>query len=153
MTEGERPIASPSALYPFHLAFPVDDLSAARRFYGEVLGCPEGRSSSSWIDFNLYGHQVVAHLVTRSADPHLDHESSDVDGHQVPVRHFGVVLPRDEWEALAARLREAQASFLIEPTLRFSGEVGEQRTLFVRDPAGNALEFKSMSRPEALFAR
>ena len=151
MTSSASRPEHPEPLYPFHLAFPVDDLSAARRFYGEALGCPEGRSSSSWIDFNLYGHQIVAHLVARSAE--RGGESSDVDGHQVPVRHFGVVLPLEEWERLAVRLREAEVSFLIEPTLRFSGEAGEQRTLFIQDPAGNALEFKSMSRPEALFAR
>lgn len=139
-------------IYPFHLAFPVDDLSAARAFYGGVLGCTEGRSSTGWIDFNLYGHQIVAHLSRRRESTSLE-DHSDVDGHHVPVRHFGVVLPLAEWESLVTRLRAAEAPFIIEPTIRFTGEVGEQRTLFVRDPAGNALEFKSMTHPGSLFAQ
>ena len=139
-----------SQLTPFHLAFPVDDLQAARRFYGEVLGCPEGRSSESWIDFNLFGHQIVAHL---SADAGIsDGSGSLVDGHSVPVPHFGVVLPPAEWKALADRLRKAGIEFVIEPYTRFEGLPGEQSTMFFLDPAGNALEFKSFARPDELFA-
>jgi len=137
-------------LYPFHLAFPVLDLSEARRFYGGLLGCSEGRSSPDWVDFNLYGHQIVAHRVSA-----LDgsSESSDVDGHQVPVRHFGLALPLAEWESLAQRLQSRGAPFLIEPCLRFEGSPGAQMTLFIQDPSGNALEFKAMLDPEALFKR
>lgn len=136
---------------PFHLAFPVDDLDAARHFYGEVLGCPEGRSSEQWIDFNLFGHQIVAHRID---DPGSARRGgSPVDGHQVPVPHFGVVLPPAEWSALAARLRQAGITFLIEPHTRFAGQTGEQSTMFFLDPAGNALEFKSFASPDQLFAR
>lgn len=136
-------------MYPFHLAFPVRDLAEARRFYGELLGCPEGRSSDAWVDFNLYGHQIVAHLL-----PNRDQTapSNPVDGDNVPVRHFGVVLPMGEWEALAARLKAAGTQFLIEPHVRFKGEVGEQATLFFLDPSGNALEFKAFKNIESLFA-
>lgn len=139
-----------SQLSPFHLAFPVDDLEAARRFYGEVLGCPEGRSSESWIDFNLYGHQIVAHLSEDAKTP--DQGGNLVDGHSVPVPHFGVVLPPAEWKALAARLKEAGVGFVIEPYTRFEGQPGEQSTMFFLDPAGNALEFKSFARPDEMFA-
>jgi len=137
-------------LPPFHLAFPVDDLAAARRFYGELLGCPEGRSAEEWVDFDLHGHQIVAHLApeavrARAANP--------VDGKQVPVPHFGIVLPMDEWKRLAARLQNAGAEFVIAPTVRFEGEAGEQATMFFLDPAGNALEFKAMANPKGLFAR
>ena len=135
-------------LAPFHLAFPVHNLDEARRFYGELLGCPEGRSSEQWVDFNLYGHQIVAHLVE---EPLKSPACSDVDGHAVPVRHFCVVLPHAEWDFLARRLDEAQVDFLIKPGLRFPGLVGAQWTLFIQDPSGNALEFKSMVHPEALF--
>ena len=135
---------------PFHLAFPVDDLAQARAFYGGLLGCPEGRSSPEWVDFNLYGHQIVAHLapqeVRRAA-------TNAVDGDAVPVRHFGVVLPMDEWEALAARLKAAGVRFIIEPHIRFKGEVGEQATLFFLDPCGNALEFKAFADIGRLFAK
>ena len=140
-----------SQLTPFHLAFKVDDLQAARRFYGEVLGCPEGRSSETWIDFNLFGHQIVAHLGGEISDQHC--AGSLVDGHSVPVPHFGVVLPPAEWAALAARLRKAGVEFVIEPYTRFEGQPGEQSTMFFLDPAGNALEFKSFARPDELFAR
>lgn len=139
-----------SQLTPFHLAFPVDDLEAARRFYGEVLGCPEGRSSESWIDFNLYGHQIVAHLSEDAKTP--DRGGNLVDGHSVPVPHFGVVLPPAEWKALAGRLKEAGVGFVIEPYTRFEGQPGEQSTMFFLDPAGNALEFKAFARPDELFA-
>ena len=137
-------------LTPFHIAFPVDDLAAARTFYGETLGCEEGRSSSEWIDFNLFGHQIVAHLAPRPAqDPH----HNPVDGHAVPVPHFGVVLPMETWQALAERLRAASIRFVIEPYIRFQGEVGEQATMFFFDPAGNALEFKAFADLGQLFAK
>ena len=135
---------------PFHLAFPVHDLAAARAFYGEVLGCPEGRSSEEWIDFDLRGHQIVAHLdpAARRAEA-----SNPVDGHDVPVPHFGLVLDMESWRALAGRLREAGTRFVIEPTVRFAGQPGEQATMFLLDPSGNALEFKAMARAENLFAK
>ena len=138
-------------LTPFHIAFPVDDLSAARRFYGGVLGCPEGRSADSWIDFDLFGHQIVAHLKPGAlpASPH----SNLVDGHDVPVPHFGVVLAMDQWRTLAKRLQAAGVAFVIPPHIRFEGEVGEQATLFFLDPAGNALEFKAFADPSQLFAQ
>jgi hypothetical protein len=136
--------------HPFHLAFPVTSLDKARAFYGGLLGCPEGRSSPEWVDFDLYGHQIVAHLSPEEAG---HDETNLVDGDQVPVRHFGVVLPMDEWEALAARLRIAGTHFLIEPHVRFRGEVGEQATMFFLDPCGNALEFKAFADPSRLFAR
>ena len=137
-------------LSPFHLAFPVHDLSEARRFYGELLGCPEGRSSERWVDFDFYGHQLVAHL---APDEPNSRAVSDVDGHSVPARHFGLVLPMSAWSALAERLQRAQVSFVIEPYIRFEGEVGEQATMFLLDPSGNALEFKSFADISQLFAR
>ena len=135
---------------PFHLAFPVHDLAAARAFYGGLLGCPEGRSSAAWIDFDLYGHQIVAHLdpAGRAAEV-----SNPVDGHDVPVPHFGVVLGWDDWHVLARRLEEAGVAFGIAPHVRFKGQVGEQATMFFRDPSGNALEFKAFRDPGQLFAR
>ena len=136
-------------LAPFHLAFPVDDLDAARVFYGGILGCPEGRSSAEWIDFDLYGHQIVAHLARERA-PQVH---NPVDGHEVPVPHFGVVLAWAEFERLAERLRDAGMRFVIEPCIRFAGLPGEQATMFLLDPAGNALEFKAMRNPDHLFAR
>ena len=138
---------------PFHIAFPVDDLQAARRFYGEVLGCEEGRSSDHWIDFNMYGHQIVAHLVEGAEKADRDNSESQVDGHAVPVPHFGVVLPPAEWRALAERLKALGVKFVIEPYVRFESQPGEQSTMFFLDPAGNALEFKSFADPDALFAR
>lgn len=137
-------------LSPFHLAFPVHDLAAARGFYGGVLGCPEGRSSEAWIDFDLRGHQIVAHL-DASAKP--ARASNPVDGHDVPVPHFGLVLGMEDWHDLAARLREAGTRFVIAPCVRFEGQPGEQATMFLLDPSGNALEFKAMARRENLFAR
>lgn len=137
-------------LPPFHLAFPVDDLAAARRFYGSVLGCPEGRSTEEWIDFDLYGHQIVAHLSPKAGNAGA---SNPVDGHDVPVPHFGIVLPMDEWKALAGRLQDAGTEFVIAPTIRFEGQPGEQATMFFLDPAGNALEFKAMADPAKLFAK
>lgn len=135
---------------PFHIAFPVDDLDAARTFYGELLGCKEGRSSDQWIDFSLFGHQIVAHF----KEGHVNENSSNpVDGHDVPVPHFGVVLPWGAWEHLAERLKEKQVEFVIEPYIRFKGEVGEQATMFFLDPAGNALEFKAFKDMSQLFAK
>lgn len=136
-------------LPPFHLAFPVDDLAAARAFYGGLLGCPEGRSSDEWIDFDFFGHQIVAHL-----DPHMTprRHHNPVDGHDVPVPHFGAVLTMADWEQLAAKLEGAGIDFVIAPTVRFRGEPGEQATMFFLDPAGNALELKAMAKPENLFA-
>ena len=135
---------------PFHLAFPVDDLSAARAFYGGLLQCPEGRSADDWIDFDLYGHQIVAHL---APDVARSRSSNEVDGEHVPVPHFGIVLAMDEWGKLAERLVEARTQFVIPPTVRFKGQPGEQATMFFLDPAGNALEFKSMADPTKLFAK
>ncbi len=135
--------------HPFHLAFPVDDLSAARRFYLDVLGCREGRSSDSWIDFDFFGHQIVTHLQPSGKQPVA---SNPVDGHDVPIPHFGVVLPWDEWIELSNRLQQQQVQFIIEPTIRFAGQVGEQATMFFRDPSGNALEFKAFREPSHLFA-
>jgi extradiol dioxygenase family protein len=135
---------------PFHLAFPVHDLQAARAFYGGLLGCPEGRSSDEWIDFDLFGHQVVAHL----APSECGHRSTNaVDGDDVPVRHFGVVLGMAQWEAMADKLRAAGTRFVIEPHVRFKGQVGEQATMFFLDPSGNALEFKAFADPSRLFAK
>ena len=138
------------SLPPFHLAFPVDDLAAARRFYGEVLGCPEGRSSDEWIDFDLHGHQIVAHLAPEAVRARA---SNPVDGEEVPVPHFGVVLPMAAWKQMADRLQAAGTRFVIEPTVRFEGQPGEQATMFFLDPAGNALEFKAMADPAKLFAK
>lgn len=136
-------------LRPFHLAFPVHDLAAARAFYGEVLGCREGRSSERWIDFDLGGHQIVAHLddSRRAAEA-----SNPVDGHDVPVPHFGIVLTMADWRALAARLEAAGVAFGIAPHIRFPGQPGEQATMFFRDPSGNALEFKAFADDAMLFA-
>ena len=137
------------SLPPFHVAFPVDDLAAARRFYGGLLGCPEGRSAERWVDFDLFGHQIVAHLadgVTRSV-------TNPVDGEDVPVPHFGLVLPMEQWKALARRLQDSGIEFVINPTIRFEGQAGEQATMFLLDPAGNALEFKAMADPSKLFAK
>lgn len=138
------------ALPPFHLAFPVHDLEAARAFYGGLLGCPEGRSAAEWVDFDFFGHQIVAHL-----DPAMGARKhhNPVDGHDVPVPHFGAVLAMEPWRALAARLREAGVAFVIEPGIRFEGEAGEQATMFFLDPSGNALEIKAMRDPDALFRK
>lgn len=128
---------------PFHLAVQVRDLDEARRFYGDLLGCPEGRSSDTWIDFNLYGHQFVCHLNPGLGEQGVDDHRNPVDGHGVPVPHFGVVLEMADWEALVDRLTAAGVRFEIEPYLRFRGEPGEQATMFFRDPSGNAIEFKA----------
>ncbi|TXC68161.1 glyoxalase [Sphingorhabdus soli] len=134
-------------LRPFHYAFVVDDLDAARTFYRDVIGCGEGRSSDSWIDFDMFGHQIVAHLGD-TGDP----IANPVDGHDVPVPHFGVVLTLEDFRALAERLVGAGLAFVIPPTVRFAGKAGEQHTMFLRDPAGNALEFKAFADDAALFA-
>jgi uncharacterized protein len=136
-------------LRPFHLAFPVHDLVAARAFYGRVMGCEEGRSSEHWIDFDFYGHQIVAHLDPRARAVSVH---NPVDGHDVPVPHFGIVLTMDQWEELVARLKAAGTVFGIEPHIRFKGEVGEQATMFFQDPSGNALEFKAFADDAMLFA-
>lgn len=143
-------LSLPMAIQPFHLAITVDDLVAAEQFYARQLGCPMGRRSERWIDFDLYGHQLVCHLTDRHTVPALP--TNNVDGKQVPVPHFGVVLQWAEWERLAQRLREANVGFIIEPCVRFTGEVGEQATMFFADPAGNMLEFKAMRHPDQLFA-
>lgn len=134
----------------FHLAFPVRDLAEARGFYGGLLGCPEGRSSDEWIDFNFYGHQVVAHL---APDEISGSATNAVDGHDVPVRHFGAILPMQDWESLAAKLKDAGMRFVIEPHVRFKGQVGEQATMFFLDPSGNALEFKAFGDLSQVFAK
>ena len=134
----------------FHLAFPVNDLAKARSFYSGLLGCPEGRSSDDWVDFDFFGHQIVAHLSPDDAG-HKAHNL--VDGEEVPVRHFGAILSMDEWRALAARLKDAHTRFIIEPDIRFEGEVGEQATFFVLDPSGNALEFKAFADDSRIFAK
>ncbi|MEH6808278.1 MAG: VOC family protein [Hyphomonas oceanitis] len=134
---------------PFHLAFPVDDLAAARAFYGDLLGCPEGRSSPDWIDFDFHGHQIVTHLAPEECRAAT---TNAVDGHGVPVRHFGLVLPMEDWEAMAQRL-EGKVEFLIAPYVRFKGQPGEQATMFFHDPAGNAIELKAFADIGQLFAK
>jgi extradiol dioxygenase family protein len=141
-------------LRPFHIAFPVDDLQAARHFYGTVLGCPEGRSAEHWIDFNLFGHQIVAHCKPEAAPRRrAGFSSNPVDGHDVPVPHFGVVLTKVQWKELAERVRAAGVEFVIAPYTRFEGQVGEQSTMFFLDPAGNALEFKAFEDLGQMFAK
>ena len=160
MNPSENNISARAAIAPFHLAFPVDDLPKARQFYGQLMGCAEGRSSDEWIDFDFFGHQLVAHLapprVSAPAAPGgpgaADHHN-EVDGHHVPVPHFGVVLAWDDFHALAERLRSHGMKFVIEPYVRFAGLVGEQATMFFRDPAGNALEFKAFRDISQLFAK
>jgi uncharacterized protein len=134
----------------FHLAFPVRDLAEARAFYGGLLGCPEGRSSDEWVDFDFYGHQIVAHL---SPDEVGHRATNAVDGHDVPVRHFGAILTLPQWEALAEKLKAAGTAFVIAPNIRFQGQPGEQATMFFLDPSGNALEFKAFARDEMVFAK
>ena len=146
------PTISDPGIAPFHLAFPVSDLVATRAFYVNTLGCEEGRSSDHWIDFNLFGHQIVAHFKPSNRDAATTH-ANPVDGHEVPVPHFGVVLPWEQWHDLAEKLRSMQMSFVIEPYIRFEGQVGEQATMFFLDPSGNALEFKAFKDPSQLFAK
>ena len=144
------PSTNPAPMSPFHLAFPVHDLAAARRFYGDMLGCPEGRSSPEWIDFNFYGHQIVAHLAPEACG---NAGTNAVDGHGVPVRHFGIVLPMADWEAMAERLKALGTAFVIEPYIRFQGQPGEQATMFFLDPSGNAIEVKAFGDINRLFAK
>ena len=141
---------SASPLAPFHLAFPVHDLTAARAFYGGLLGCAEGRSAPDWVDFNFFGHQIVAHLAPGQTGAA---QSNVVDGHGVPVRHFGVVLSMAEWHDAADRLSRAGVDFLIAPCIRFKGQAGEQATMFFNDPSGNAIELKAFADIAMLFAR
>ncbi len=136
----------------FHLAMPVHDLAAARAFYGDLLGCPEGRTADHWVDFDLFGHQFVAHLSADMSPAAADRITNPVDGDEVPVPHFGVLLAPADWHALADRLRAAGTSFVIEPHTRFAGEVGEQSTMFLLDPSGNALEFKAFADDSQVFA-
>ena len=143
-------------LRPFHLAFPVHDLAEARAFWGETMGCPEGRSSDRWIDFDFYGHQIVAHCVGKAGVGERasnDAGSNPVDGHGVPVPHFGIVLTLADWQALADRLTAAGTKFEIEPYVRFKGEPGEQATMFFRDPSGNAIEMKAFADLGQLFCK
>jgi extradiol dioxygenase family protein len=137
-----------SELRPFHLAIPVNDLKETRNFYTTVLGCKEGRSSNHWVDLDFFGHQLVLHMADKQQEQH----SNPVDGHDVPVPHFGVVLTPDDWETLAERLKQHKVKFIIEPYTRFKGEPGEQSTLFFLDPSGNALEFKAFQNLNQLFA-
>ena len=134
----------------FHLAFPVRDLAEARAFYGELLGCPEGRSSEEWVDFDFYGHQIVTHLAPGEL---AGGATNPVDGHDVPVRHFGAILTVPQWEALAERLKAAGTQFIIAPNIRFKGQPGEQATMFFLDPSGNALEFKAFADDAMVFAK
>jgi len=137
-------------IQPFHLAFPVADLDDTLYFYRDVLGCKTGRSSDHWIDFNFWGHQLVAHL---SPDEAGKSSSNSVDGYEVPAKHFGVILEWDDWETLAERLKEAEIEFIIEPYVRFKGKPGEQATMFFLDPSGNALEFKAFRNEDQIFAK
>lgn len=130
-----------SSLPPFHLAIPVHDLAASRTFYGELLGCPEGRSAGQWVDFNFFGHQLVCHVSGNA--PGRARSTNPVDGHDVPVPHFGAVLDMETWNDLAGKLRDAGVEFVIEPCVRFEGQPGEQATMFLLDPSGNAIEFKA----------
>ncbi len=137
------------SIRPFHLAFPVQDLQQTRQFYETLLGCSVGRTSERWIDFNFFGHQITAHLCP---DESLSSSTNPVDGKAVPVRHWGVILELEQWQALAERLKSHQIQFVIEPYIRFAGEVGEQATMFFYDPSGNALEFKAFKQDAAIFA-
>mgnify|MGYP003575751987 CR=1 FL=1 len=143
-------MTEPSQRIPFHLAFPVRDLAEARAFYGDLLGCPEGRSAPEWVDFDFYGHQIVAHLAPEECG---HKQSSAVDGHDVPVRHFGAILPMAQWQAMADKLVANKTDFVIEPYIRFKGEPGEQATMFFLDPSGNAIEMKSFADLGSLFAK
>jgi extradiol dioxygenase family protein len=140
-------------LTPFHVAVPVNDLNLARKFYREVLGCAEGRSSDQWTDFDLYGHQFVIHLKPKPANTDNDYHTNIVDGHNVPIPHYGVVLTWDAWHELKVRLKTMDMKFVIEPGIRFAGQPGEQATMFFLDPSGNALEFKAFKDISQLFAK
>jgi len=135
-------------MHPFHLAIPVDDLSAARQFYGELLQCKEGRSAPRWVDFDFFGHQISLHLMEGAGIT----GKNPVDGDQVPIPHFGVILDIESWETLATHLKDSNMEFVVEPRYRFRGQVGEQATMFLLDPAGNALEFKAFKDPSLIFA-
>jgi len=137
---------------PFHLAIPVENLEKCRKFYTQIIGCPEGRTDTHWVDLDLFGHQLVLHQ-KEGFKARKDNSSNQVDGHAVPVPHFGVVLHWNDWQAFAERLKAANVKFIIEPYIRFEGEVGEQATLFFEDPEGNALEFKSFRDFSQLFAK
>jgi len=142
--------SSTATIRPFHLAFPVKDIAETRKFYGELLGCPEGRSAEHWVDFDFFGHQLVAHLAPEECTIKA---YSSVDDHQVPAKHFGVILSIPDWKALAKKLTAAGITFIIEPYVRFEGEVGEQHTMFFLDPSGNALEFKAFANDDMIFAK
>lgn len=145
------PVKSATAtIRPFHLAFPVKDIAETRKFYGELLGCPEGRSAEHWVDFDFYGHQLVAHLAPEECGTKA---YSSVDDHQVPAKHFGVILSIPDWKKLADKLIKHGMEFIIEPYVRFEGEVGEQHTMFFLDPSGNALEFKAFANDDMIFAK
>lgn len=145
------PVKSATAVIrPFHLAFPVKDIAETRKFYGELLGCPEGRSAPHWVDFDFYGHQLVAHLAPEECGTKA---YSSVDDHQVPAKHFGVILSIPDWKKLADKLVAHGMEFIIEPYVRFEGEVGEQHTMFFLDPSGNALEFKAFANDDMIFAK
>jgi len=135
---------------PFHLAFPIRDIEETRSFYADILGCDIGRSTEKWIDFNFFGHQLSAHVKPEEL---AKTTANAVDGKNVPVRHFGVILPWDQWHSLADKLKEVGIEFIIEPYIRFKGEVGEQATMFFLDPSGNALEFKSFQDESQIFAK
>ncbi|NMM47212.1 VOC family protein [Marinigracilibium pacificum] len=141
-----------SKLTPFHLAIPVDNVEKNRKFYGEILGCNEGRSDEHWVDFDFFGHQLVIHYKPPTTSEKTDHSNS-VDGHDVPVPHFGVILEWDDWHNLVSKLKSHDIKFVIEPYIRFEGKPGEQATMFFYDPAGNALEFKAFKDPSKLFAK
>jgi extradiol dioxygenase family protein len=145
-----KPLVMNTPLLPFHIAFPVNSIEEARSFYGGLLGCPEGRSAPDWVDFNLYGHQIVAHLAPSETGAT---STNAVDGHGVPVRHFGAILTMPQWDTLADKLKAAGVQFVIEPYIRFKGEPGEQATMFFLDPSGNALEFKAFANLDMLFAK
>ena len=153
LNDAETLVAIMPALTPFHIAFPVHDIDKARRFYGDVLGLPEGRSDTTWIDYDLFGHQIVAHLKPGMQAADERNHSNPVDGHDVPVQHFGVVLEMADWKLLAERLKQQNIQFVIEPYIRFQGQVGEQATMFFLDPSGNALEFKGFNDMGQLFAK
>ena len=133
----------------FHLAIPVSDLDSANDFYMNILGCSKGRSSTKWIDFNFYGHQLVCHEVKRS----VNKNSNDVDGNNIPVPHFGIILDWDQFQKLSANLQSKNINFIIEPTIRFKGKVGEQAIMFLKDPSGNAIEFKSFRNNDEIFKK
>lgn len=137
-----------SAIPPFHLAFPVTDLAATRVFFTDILGCTLGRTSDRWIDIDFFGHQITAHLV----DGLPEADTNPVDGEQVPASHFGAILDMPQWKALAEKLTALDIDFLIQPQIRFEGEVGEQATMFFKDPSGNALEFKAFADKSQIFA-